>query len=59
MILPNLECKEQLMMKKEFELSILPQQDGNKQIYLFSKNAGQFFYAQNYLNFQQLLHLLG
>jgi len=32
--------------KKEFELSILPQQDGNKQIYLFSKNAGQFFYAQ-------------
>ena len=32
--------------KKEFELSILPQLDGNKQIYLFSKNAGQFFYAQ-------------
>ncbi len=32
--------------KKEFELSILPQIDGNKQIYLFSKNAGQFFYAQ-------------
>ncbi len=32
--------------KKEFELSILPQHDGNKQIYLFSKNAGQFFYAQ-------------
>ncbi len=32
--------------KKEFELSILPKQDGNKQIYLFSKNAGQFFYAQ-------------
>jgi len=31
---------------KEFELSILPQLDGNKQIYLFSKNAGQFFYAQ-------------
>ncbi len=32
--------------QKEFELSILPQLDGNKQIYLFSKNAGQFFYAQ-------------
>ena len=32
--------------KKEFELSILPQSDGNKQIYLISKNAGQFFYAQ-------------
>ncbi len=32
--------------KKDFELSILPQLDGNKQIYLFSKNAGQFFYAQ-------------
>ena len=32
--------------KKEFELSILPQLNGNKQIYLFSKNAGQFFYAQ-------------
>ena len=32
--------------KKEFELSILPQLDGNKQIYLFSKNAGQFFHAQ-------------
>ena len=32
--------------EKEFELSILPQLDGNKQIYLFSKNAGQFFYAQ-------------
>jgi len=31
---------------KEFELSILPQSNGNKQIYLFSKNAGQFFYAQ-------------
>ena len=31
---------------KEFEFSILPQLDGNKQIYLFSKNAGQFFYAQ-------------
>ena len=32
--------------KREFELSILPQLDGDKQIYLFSKNAGQFFYAQ-------------
>ena len=32
--------------KKEFELSILPQLDGDKQIYLFSKNAGQFFHAQ-------------
>ena len=32
--------------KKEFEFSILPQLDGGKQIYLFSKNAGQFFYAQ-------------
>ena len=32
--------------KKDFELSILPQLDGSKQIYLFSKNAGQFFYAQ-------------
>ena len=32
--------------KKEFELSILPQLEGSKQIYLFSKNAGQFFYAQ-------------
>ncbi len=31
---------------KEFELSILPQSNGNKQIYLSSKNAGQFFYAQ-------------
>ena len=32
--------------KKEFELSILPKDDGTKQLYLFSKNAGQFFYAQ-------------
>ncbi len=32
--------------EKEFELSILPKKDGNKKIYLFSKNAGQFFYAQ-------------
>ena len=30
---------------KGFELSIYTL-DGNKQIYLFSKNAGQFFYAQ-------------
>ena len=32
--------------KKEFEFSILPSDKKNKQIYLFSKNAGQFFYAQ-------------
>ncbi len=32
--------------KKEFEFSILPNLDGAKQIYLSSKNAGQFFYAQ-------------
>ena len=32
--------------KKEFEFSILPSDKNNKQIYLFSKNAGQFFYAQ-------------
>ena len=31
---------------KEFEFSILPSDGNNKQIYLFSKNAGQFFYAQ-------------
>ena len=31
--------------KKEFELSILPNSE-NKNIYLSSKNAGQFFYAQ-------------
>ncbi len=31
---------------KEFELSIIPQTDGNKKIFIFSKNAGQFFYAQ-------------
>ena len=31
---------------KEFEFSILPINKDNKQIYLFSKNAGQFFYAQ-------------
>ncbi len=32
--------------KKEFEFSIIPSDLNNKQIYLFSKNAGQFFYAQ-------------
>jgi hypothetical protein len=32
--------------KKEFELSILPRASGGKQLYLYSKNAGQFFYAQ-------------
>ena len=32
--------------KKEFELSILPRVSGGKQLYLYSKNAGQFFYAQ-------------
>ena len=32
--------------KKEFELSILPKNSGGKQLYLFSKNAGQFFHAQ-------------
>ena len=32
--------------KKEFEFSILPSDSNNKKIYLFSKNAGQFFYAQ-------------
>ncbi len=31
---------------KEFEFSILPVDKDNKQIYLYSKNAGQFFYAQ-------------
>ena len=31
---------------KEFELSIIPQTDGNKKIFILSKNAGQFFYAQ-------------
>lgn len=30
---------------KEFEFSILPQ-NGDKQMYMFAKNAGQFFYAQ-------------
>ena len=32
--------------KKEFEFSILPNLNGDKQLYLSSKNAGQFFYAQ-------------
>ena len=32
--------------KKDFEFSILPNNNGEKQIYLSSKNAGQFFYAQ-------------
>ena len=32
--------------KKEFELSILPKDSSGKQLYLYSKNAGQFFYAQ-------------
>ena len=32
--------------KKEFEFSILPTDENYKQMYLFSKNAGQFFYAQ-------------
>ena len=32
--------------KNDFELSILPNKNGAKQIYLSSKNAGQFFYAQ-------------
>ena len=31
--------------KKEFEFSIIPQ-NGDKKIFLSSKNAGQFFYAQ-------------
>ena len=32
--------------KKEFELSILPRDSGGKQLYIYSKNAGQFFFAQ-------------
>ncbi len=32
--------------KKDFELKILPNKNGAKQIYLSSKNAGQFLYAQ-------------
>ncbi len=32
--------------KKDFELSILPNLNGDKQLYLSAKDAGQFFYAQ-------------
>ena len=32
--------------KKDFEFSILPNLNGDKQLYLSAKNAGQFFYAQ-------------
>ena len=32
--------------KKDFELSIIPNLNGNKQLYLSARNAGQFFYAQ-------------
>jgi len=32
--------------KKDFELSILPNSYGDKQLYLSARNAGQFFYAQ-------------
>ena len=32
--------------KKDFEFSILPNLNGDKQLYLSSRNAGQFFYAQ-------------
>ena len=32
--------------KKDFEFSIIPNLDGDKQLYLSSRNAGQFFYAQ-------------
>ena len=45
--------------KKEFELSILPQLDGNKQIYLFSKNAGQYFYGQKISNHMKGGALIG
>ena len=31
---------------KDFEFSIIPNLEGDKQIFLFSRNAGQFFYAQ-------------
>ena len=31
---------------KEFELSILPKDESSKQIYLYSRNAGEFFKAQ-------------
>ena len=32
--------------KKDFELSILPNLNGDKQLYLSARDAGQFFYAQ-------------
>ena len=32
--------------KKDFELSILPNLNGDKQLYLSARNAGKFFYAQ-------------
>ena len=32
--------------KKDFEFSILPNLNGNKQLYLSARDAGQFFYAQ-------------
>ena len=32
--------------KKDFEFSILPNSNGDKQLYLSARNAGQFFYAQ-------------
>jgi len=32
--------------KKEFELSILPDLNEDKQLYISARNAGQFFYAQ-------------
>ena len=32
--------------KKDFEFSILPNLNGDKQLYLSARNAGQFFYAQ-------------
>ena len=32
--------------KKDFEFSILPNLNGDKQLYLSTRNAGQFFYAQ-------------
>ena len=32
--------------KKDFELSILPNLNGDKQLYISARNAGQFFYAQ-------------
>ena len=32
--------------KKDFEFSIIPNLNGDKQLYVSAKNAGQFFYAQ-------------